>query len=50
MDDREIRELIEDYERYSLPRSLMMRTFALALVNSSDPMFLLKVPEPFRSD
>jgi hypothetical protein len=23
MDDREIRELIEDYERYSLPRSLL---------------------------
>lgn len=50
MTDSEIRFLLDDYEKYSLPRLVVERELALALVKSGDPMFLLKVPEPFRSE
>jgi hypothetical protein len=50
MTDSEIQSLLDDYKKYSLPRIIVEREFALALVKSGDPMFLLKVPEPFRSE
>lgn len=49
MTDVEIQSLLEAYEKYALPRVIVNREFALALVKSGDPMYLLKVPEPFRS-
>lgn len=50
MTDADIQSLLDDYTKYSLPRALVEREFALGLVGSGDPMFLLKVPEPFRSE
>jgi hypothetical protein len=50
MTDSEILSLLEDHKKYSLPSVVVEREFALALVRSGDPMFLLKVPEPFRSE
>jgi hypothetical protein len=48
MNDQEIKKLLEDNERIKLPEVIMHREFALGLVKSHDPMFLLKVPQPFR--
>jgi len=49
MTDEEISRLIIENLQYGLPASLLHRDFALALVQSGDPMFLLKVPEPYRT-
>lgn len=49
MNDEEIKELLESHKRYSLPDVVVEREFMLALVKLEDPMFLLKVPEPFLS-
>lgn len=49
MTDDEIDRLIDDHRKYQLPDAIMEREFSLALVASGDPMFLLKVPEPWRT-
>lgn len=49
MTDDEIYQLLEEYREYQLPDALIEREFSLALVASGDPMFLLKVPEPWRT-
>ncbi|MBX9404053.1 hypothetical protein K4L06_22370 [Lysobacter sp. BMK333-48F3] len=49
MTDEEISRLISENLEYGLPDFLLHRDFALALVESGDPMFLLKVPEPYRT-
>lgn len=49
MTDEEIAELLESHRKYNLPDSIVEREFMLALVDCDDPMFLLKVPEPFLS-
>ncbi|WJN57554.1 hypothetical protein [Pseudomonas sp. SO81] len=45
----EIKSLIAEQEEYNLPETIIKRELMLALVESGDPMFLLNVPEPFRS-
>lgn len=49
MTDAEIQPLLQDFTECNLPKIVVEREFALALVKSADPMFLLKIPEPFRS-
>ena len=49
MTDDEIDQLIEEHRKYHLPDVILEREFSLALVASGDPMFLLKVPEPWRT-
>ena len=49
MKDEAIASLLESYRQYDLPASLVEKEFMLALIESDDPMFLLKVPEPFLS-
>ena len=50
MNDQEIAELLESHRKYKLPDSIVERELMLALVSGDDPMFLLKVPEPFRTN
>lgn len=49
MTDDAINRLIEAHRKYRLPDAVMEREFALVLVASGDPMFLLEVPEPWRT-
>ena len=49
MTDDEIYQLLEKHREYQLPDVIIEREFSLALVASGDPMFLLKVPEPWRT-
>lgn len=49
MTDDEILKLVKEHLEYHLPVSMLHTDLALALVKSGDPMFLLKVPEPFRT-
>jgi hypothetical protein len=49
MTDEEIQRLIRDREEYGLLDVVIERELSLALVNSDDPGYLLKIPEPFRS-
>jgi hypothetical protein len=48
MNEEEIQKLLDDNEKYALPEVIMHREFALGLVQSKDPMFLSKVPQPYR--
>lgn len=47
--DDEIFQIIEDHREHQLPDAIVEREFSLALVASGDPIFLLKVPEPWRT-
>jgi hypothetical protein len=49
MTDDEINQLLEEHRKYGLPDLILERELSLALVASGDPMFLLKVPEPWRT-
>lgn len=49
MTDDEILKLVKEHLEHHLPDSMLHAEFALALVKSGDPMFLLKNPEPFRT-
>ncbi|WP_091636903.1 hypothetical protein [Lysobacter sp. cf310] len=49
MTDDDIRQLLGDHRIVGLPDVVMEREFALGLVASGDPEFLLKVPEPWRT-
>lgn len=49
MTEDAINRLIEAHRKYRLPDAVMEREFALALVASGDPMFLLEIPEPWRT-
>ena len=48
MNDEEIKKLLDADDKYSLPRVVMDREFALSLVKSNDAMFLSKIPQPYR--
>lgn len=50
MSPEEIRELLKEHKTYNLPDTIIERELMLGLVASDDPMFLLQVPEPFRSN
>lgn len=49
MTDDAINRLVEAHRKYRLPDAVMEREFALALVASGDPLFLLEIPEPWRT-
>lgn len=49
MTDDAIHRLLEAHRKYRLPDAVMEREFALALIASGDPMFLLEIPEPWRT-
>lgn len=48
MNGEEIQHLVRDHEEFSLPDVIIERELALALVESNDPAYLLKIPEPYR--
>ncbi len=50
MSPEEIRELLEEHKTFHFPDTIIERELMLGLVASDDPMFLLQVPEPFRSN
>lgn len=48
MTEQEIMQLLEENRTYHLPEAILVREFSLGLIQADDPMFLLKVPQPYR--
>jgi hypothetical protein len=47
--EEEIGQLLEENRTYHLPEAILVREFSLGLIKADDPMFLLKVPQPYRA-